>query len=203
MEDIKAYIEENKQAMLDELLEFLRIPSISADPAYKGDVRKAAEWLEANMKSVGIDNVEICETAGHPIVYGEKIIDPALPTVLVYGHYDVQPPDPLDLWDSPPFEPVIKNEKIYASGACDDKGQMYMHVKSFQYMSQNGGVPCNVKFMFEGEEEVGSDNLGIFVAANKDRLTCDVVLISDTSIIANETCLRSRQGLRGLELRRS
>ena len=197
MEDIRAYIDAHKQEMLDELLDFLRIPSVSADPAYAGDVRRAAEWLEAKMKSVGIDNVEVCETAGHPIVYGEKIIDPSLPTVLVYGHYDVQPPDPLDLWDSPPFEPVIKDDKIYARGACDDKGQMYMHVKAYEYMSQNGGVGCNIKFMFEGEEEVGSDNLGVFVNANKEKLHCDVVLISDTSIIANETPSIT-VGLRGL-----
>ncbi len=197
MSDVQSFIQERKQGMLDELLEFLRIPSVSADPRHKGDVEKAAAWIAEKMNTLGIDNVEICPTAGHPIVYGEKIVDPAKPTVLVYGHYDVQPPDPLDLWDSPPFEPVIKDEKIWARGACDDKGQMYMHLKAFEYMSQNGGVPCNIKFMFEGEEEVGSDNLGIFVEANREKLSCDVVLISDTSIIANDTPSIT-VGLRGL-----
>ena len=197
MSDVVSYINEHRDTMLNELLEFLRIPSVSADPRHKGDVKKAAEWIAEKMNGLGIDAVEICPTAGHPIVYGEKMIDPSKPTVLVYGHYDVQPPDPLDLWDSPPFEPVIKDDKIFARGACDDKGQMYMHLKAFEYMSQNGGVPCNIKFMFEGEEEVGSDNLGIFVNDNKEKLKCDVVLISDTSIIANDTPSIT-VGLRGL-----
>jgi acetylornithine deacetylase/succinyl-diaminopimelate desuccinylase-like protein len=144
-----------------------------------------------------VENVELCQTAGYPIVYGDKIVDPSLPTVLVYGHYDVQPADPYELWTSPPFEPVIKDEKIYARGACDDKGQVYMHVKAFEMMSQDGGVPCNVKFMIEGEEEVGSNNLGIFVKANKEKLKADVILISDTGMLSNEVP-SIEVGLRGL-----
>ena len=197
MQDIKTYIEHHRELMLNDLIEFLKIPSISADSRHKGDVLKAAEYLRGKMVAAGLDNVTINETKGHPIVYGEKITDPSLPTVLVYGHYDVQPPDPLELWDSPPFEPVIKDEKIYARGACDDKGQMYMHLLAYNYMTQNGGVPCNVKFMFEGEEEVGSDNLGNFVAENREKLACDMVLISDTSMLANDTPSITI-GLRGL-----
>lgn len=197
MADIKTYIDGHRDQMLEELLDFLRIPSVSADPKFKEDVRRAALWVHDQMVSSGLDAVQIYETAGHPIVYGEKIIDPAKPTVLVYGHYDVQPPDPLDLWHSPPFEPVVKDEKIYARGACDDKGQMYMHLKAYDAMSRNGGIACNVKFMFEGEEEVGSVNLGTFVGKHKDKLKCDVVLISDTSMISNDVPSITT-GLRGL-----
>jgi len=191
------FIEENKDRFLNELIDLLKIPSISADSKYKADLKTTAEFIKAKMEAAGVDHAEICPTDGHPIVYGEKIIDPSLPTVLVYGHYDVQPPDPLELWDSPPFEPVIKNEKIYARGACDDKGQMYMHLKAFEAMMATDSLPCNVKFMIEGEEEVGSDNLEAFVKAHHDKLSCDVILISDTSIIDNDTpsiCV----GLRGL-----
>jgi acetylornithine deacetylase/succinyl-diaminopimelate desuccinylase-like protein len=195
--DIKTYIEENKQRFLDELLDLLRMPSVSADSKFAGDVRKTAEFVKASLETAGVDMAEICETAGHPIVYAEKIIDPSLPTVLIYGHYDVQPADPYELWDSPPFEPVIKDDKIYARGACDDKGQMYMHVKSFETMMKTDTLACNVKFMIEGEEEVGSDNLGIFVAANKEKLAADVILISDTSMIANDVPSIT-VGLRGL-----
>ncbi len=197
MENLKTYLEANKDRFLEELFELLRIPSVSADPAYSADVNRTADYVYEKLVAAGADNVEICQTAGYPIVYGEKIVDPKLPTVLVYGHYDVQPPDPLELWTSPPFEPVIRDEKIYARGACDDKGQMYMHIKAFENMMQNDGVACNVKFMIEGEEEVGSSNLGIFVAANKERLAADVVLISDTSMIANDVPSIS-VGLRGL-----
>jgi acetylornithine deacetylase/succinyl-diaminopimelate desuccinylase-like protein len=195
--DINTYIEENKQRFLDELFDLLRMPSVSADSKFAGDVRKTAEFVKASLEKGGVDMAEICETAGHPIVYAEKIIDPSLPTVLVYGHYDVQPADPYELWDSPPFEPVIKDDKIYARGACDDKGQMYMHVKSFETMMQTDTLACNIKFMIEGEEEVGSDNLGIFVAENKEKLKADVILISDTSMIANDTPSIT-VGLRGL-----
>jgi acetylornithine deacetylase/succinyl-diaminopimelate desuccinylase-like protein len=160
-------------------------------------VRKAAKYLEEKFKEAGVDKVEICETEGHPIVYAEKMIDPSLPTVLVYGHYDVQPADPYELWDSPPFEPVIKDDKIYARGACDDKGQMYMHIKAFESMMQTSNLPCNAKFMIEGEEEVGSDNLETFVKENKEKLKSDVILISDTSIISNSTPSIT-VGLRGL-----
>ncbi|MEA5426896.1 dipeptidase [Arcicella lustrica] len=195
--NMKNYIEANKERFLAELLDLLRIPSISADSKYKDDVRKAAAFIADKIQSAGADFIEICETAGYPIVFGQKIIDESLPTVLVYGHYDVQPADPLNLWDSPPFEPVVKDEKIYARGACDDKGQVYMHIKAFETMMATNALPCNVKFMIEGEEEVGSDNLGTFVKANKERLTADVILISDTAIIANDIPSID-VGLRGL-----
>jgi acetylornithine deacetylase/succinyl-diaminopimelate desuccinylase-like protein len=175
----------------------LRIPSISADPAFKNDVLKTAEFVANKLTEAGADKVEICPTAGYPIVYGEKIIDPALPTVLVYGHYDVQPSVPDELWTTPAFEPTIRNERIYARGACDDKGQMYMHVKAFEAMLQTNTLACNIKFMIEGEEEVGSNNLGKFCIANKERLKADVVLISDTSMVANDIPSID-VGLRGL-----
>lgn len=191
------YIQQHKDRFLSELLELLRIPSVSADSKYKADVRLAAEFICEKLKSAGADIAEINETAGHPIVYGEKIIDKSLPTILVYGHYDVQPADPLNLWNSPPFEPIVKDEKIYARGACDDKGQVYMHIKAFETMMATDSLPCNVKFMIEGEEEVGSDNLGIFVKANKEKLKANVILISDTAIVANDIPSID-VGLRGL-----
>ncbi len=194
---IKSYIDQHQQRFLDELIELLRIPSVSADSKFKDDVQKAAAYLQAALEKVGVDTVEICPTAGHPIVYAEKIVDPTLPTVLVYGHYDVQPADPYELWDSPPFEPVIKDHKIYARGACDDKGQLYMHIKALEIMMQQGQPPCNLKYMLEGEEEVGSGNLEIFVRENAQRLAADVILISDTAIISNETPSITA-GLRGL-----
>lgn len=191
------YIKTHEKRFLDELFELLRIPSVSADSKYSKDVARAAEFIKTKLLDAGADLVEVCPTKGHPIVYGEKIIDPKLPTVLVYGHYDVQPPDPLNLWDSPPFEPVIKDGKIYARGSCDDKGQVYMHIKAFELMMKNKTLPCNVRFMIEGEEEVGSTHLGIWVKENKQRLKGDVILISDTSILAND--LPSLEaGLRGL-----
>lgn len=191
------YLEANKDRMLEELFTLLRIPSVSADPAFSEHVFATAEFVKEQLIKAGADKVEICQTAGFPIVYGEKIIDPSKPTVLCYGHYDVQPADPIDLWDSPPFEPVIKDGKIYARGSADDKGQMYMQVKAFEMMMQNNSLPCNVKFMIEGEEEVGSTNLEIFVKANKERLKSDAVLICDTSMIAND-CPSITTGLRGL-----
>jgi len=203
MQNINSYINEHKQRFIDELIALLKIPSISADSAYKADVLKTADAIKVSLENAGCDHVEICETAGYPIVYGEKIIDSNLPTVLVYGHYDVQPPDPLDLWNSPPFEPVIQNTDlhpegaIFARGACDDKGQMYMHVKALEYMTQQNELPCNVKFMIEGEEEVGSENLGIFVANNREKLKNDVILISDTGMIAKDVPSITT-GLRGL-----
>ena len=197
MQDIRRYVSENKQRFLDELFELLRFPSVSADPKFKADMLKTAEYVAEKLRSAGADTVEICATAGYPIVYGEKIIDNSLPTVLVYGHYDVQPPDPLDLWHTPPFEPTIRDEKIYARGSCDDKGQFYMHVKAFELMMSTKTLPCNIKFMIEGEEEVGSSNLGIFVSQNKERLKADVVLISDTSMISLEHP-SLETGLRGL-----
>jgi acetylornithine deacetylase/succinyl-diaminopimelate desuccinylase-like protein len=197
MQAIKQYIETHKQRLLDELFELLRFPSVSADPKYKADVLNAADYVAKKLTDAGADKVEVCQTAGYPIVYGEKIIDAALPTVLVYGHYDVQPADPLELWLTPPFEPTIRDGKIYARGACDDKGQFYMHVKAFELMMQTDTLPCNIKFMIEGEEEVGSNNLGIFVKQNKERLKADVVLISDTSMISMEHP-SLETGLRGL-----
>lgn len=197
MQDLKEKLEAKKDIFVQELIELLSIPSVSADPKFAGDVVKAAEYTANKLKEAGADNVELCETAGYPIIYGEKLIDASLPTVLVYGHYDVQPADPYELWTSPPFEPVIKDEKIYARGACDDKGQFYMHVKAFQLMMENNALPCNVKFMIEGEEEVGSANLETFVKANTERLKSDVVLISDTGIIANDVPSIT-VGLRGL-----
>src|SRR5690606_37048873 len=197
MQTIKEYVQSNKDRFLEELFELLRFPSISADPKYKGDVLKTAEFVAQKLRDAGADKVEVCPTAGNPIVYGEKIIDSALPTVLVYGHYDVQPADPLELWETPPFEPTVRDGKIYARGAADDKGQFYMHVKAFEYMMQTNTLHCNVKFMIEGEEEVGSANLGTFVKANTDRLTCDVIVISDTAMISLEQP-SIETGLRGL-----
>lgn len=194
---IKQYITANKDRYLQELFDWLRIPSISADSRHKNDVRKAAEFLKEKLTTAGADRVEIFETKGHPIVYGEKLINPSLPTVLVYGHYDVQPADPLNLWDSPPFEPVIKNDKIFARGACDDKGQVYMHVKAFEVMMKHNLLSCNVKFMIEGEEEVGSDNLDTFVKEHKSKLKADIILISDTALISLEHPSITT-GLRGL-----
>ena len=196
-QNMQNYIQQHKDRFLSELLELLRIPSVSADSKYKADVRLAAEFICKKLKSAGADMAEINETAGHPIVYGEKIIDKSLPTILVYGHYDVQPADPLNLWNSPPFEPIVKDEKIYARGACDDKGQVYMHIKAFETMVATDSLPCNVKFMIEGEEEVGSDNLGLFVKSNKEKLKADVILISDTAIVANDIPSID-VGLRGL-----
>lgn len=197
MNEVQQYINDNKERFLEELLALLRIPSVSADPKFSDDVFDCANMVAERLKEAGAEHVELCPTEGFPIVYGEKIIDPALPTVLVYGHYDVQPADPYELWNSPPFEPTIKDEKIYARGACDDKGQMYMHVKAFEAMCKTNALPCNVKFMIEGEEEVGSNNLGNFCRANKPRLAADVVLISDTSMLANDVPSID-VGLRGL-----
>jgi acetylornithine deacetylase/succinyl-diaminopimelate desuccinylase-like protein len=193
----------NKERYLNELLELLRIPSVSADPSFKNDVLKCAETIAEGLRKIGIDKVEVCKTAGNPIVYGEKIIDATKPTVLVYGHYDVQPADPLELWTSPAFEPVIKTTEkhpkgaIFARGACDDKGQMFMHVKAVESMLAANELPCNVKFMIEGEEEVGSENLAIFVKNEKERLKADIILVSDTGMLANEVPSITT-GLRGL-----
>jgi acetylornithine deacetylase/succinyl-diaminopimelate desuccinylase-like protein len=203
MNTIQTYIKDNKERFLNELIELLKIPSISADSAYKKDVLRTADFVLNSLKKAGCDKVEICETPGYPIIYGEKIIDKNLPTILVYGHYDVQPADPINLWHSPPFEPVIKKTEthpegaIFARGACDDKGQMFMHVKALEYMTSSGNLPCNVKFMIEGEEEVGSESLSWFVPRNKEKLANDVILISDTGMIANDIPSITT-GLRGL-----
>lgn len=203
MKNIQSYVAEHKQRFLNELIELLKIPSVSADSAFKNDVLRTADAVKFSLEKAGCDHVEICETAGYPIVYGEKIIDENLPTILVYGHYDVQPADPIELWTSPPFEPVIKKTDIhpegaiFARGACDDKGQMYMHVKAMEFMTSTNQLPCNVKFMIEGEEEVGSVNLSTFVKNNHEKLKNDVILISDTGMIAKDVPSITT-GLRGL-----
>lgn len=203
MQNTLTYIQSNKDKFLSELFHLLRIPSVSADPAYSGDVLKAADEIAAQMRTIGMQKVEIFPTAGHPIVYGEKIIDSRLPTVLVYGHYDVQPADPIELWTSPAFEPVIKKTEvhpegaIFARGACDDKGQMFMHLKAVEAMIASEELPCNVKLMIEGEEEVGSANLGIFINEHKELLKADIILVSDTGMLANDTPSITT-GLRGL-----
>ncbi|ASV29629.1 dipeptidase [Maribacter cobaltidurans] len=203
MKNVKEYIANHKDRFLTELIELLKIPSISADSAFSQDVLDTADAVKLALENAGCHNVEIHETDGYPIVYGEKIIDENLPTVLVYGHYDVQPPDPMDLWNSPPFEPVIKKTElhpegaIFARGACDDKGQMYMHVKALEFMVKTDQLPCNVKFMIEGEEEVGSNNLATYVSENREKLKNDVILISDTGMIANDIPSITT-GLRGL-----
>lgn len=203
MEQTQQYLKDNKERQLKELIELLKIPSVSADSAYKNDVIKGAEMVAKFLTEAGLKHVEICPTAGHPIVYAEKIINPDLPTVLIYGHYDVQPADPIDLWTSPPFEPVIKTTEIhpegaiFARGACDDKGQVFMHVKAVEGMIATGELPCNVKFMIEGEEEVGSEHLGIFITEQKARLSADIILVSDTGMLGNNTPSITT-GLRGL-----
>src|SRR6185503_20196809 len=166
---VKQFIESNKDRFLAELFDLIRIPSVSADSRHKADVRRTAEYVRDRIREAGADRVELMETPGHPIVFGEKVVDPKKPTVLVYGHYDVQPPDPLDLWKSPPFEPTVRDGKIYARGSCDDKGQFYMHIKAFEIMMKQNLLTCNVKFMIEGEEEVGSDNLPVFVKEYRDK----------------------------------
>jgi acetylornithine deacetylase/succinyl-diaminopimelate desuccinylase-like protein len=203
MSKAAAYIAENKERFINELIKLLKIPSISADSAYKDEMFATADKVAERLKEAGCDKVEVCETPGYPVVYGEKIIDKNLPTILVYGHYDVQPPDPLELWDSAPFEPVIKKTEIhpdgaiFARGACDDKGQMFMHVKALEYMVKNDELPCNVKFMIEGEEEVGSVHLNWFLERNQEKLSNDVILISDTGMIAKDVPSITT-GLRGL-----
>ena len=193
----------DQKKFLEQWMDFLKIPSVSADPAHKKDVEQGAQWVKSALEGAGCPDTEIIKTPGHPIVYGEYLLDPSFPTVLVYGHYDVQPADPIELWDSPPFEPVIKTTQIhpdgavFARGSCDDKGQMFMHIKAFEVMLSKGPLACNIKFMIEGEEEVGSDNLEDFVKANKEKLACDIILISDTGMIAQDQPSITT-GLRGL-----
>jgi acetylornithine deacetylase/succinyl-diaminopimelate desuccinylase-like protein len=193
MDKVKEYIEKNKNKFLEELFELLRIASISAKSEHKKDIITCAELLKSHLEKQGFNNCEVCKTKGNPIVYGEKIIDNKLPTVLVYGHYDVQPTDPVELWNSAPFEPIVKKTSIhpegaiFARGACDDKGQMFMHIKAFEILNNNGGFPCNIKIMIEGEEEIGSDNLEIFIEKNKRKLECDIILVSDTGMIDKKT----------------
>lgn len=183
----KQYQEENKDRFLEELIGLLRIPSVSADDNHRGDMQTCAEAVKKSLLQAGAGKAEIYKTEGHPVVYGEKITDPAKPTVLVYGHYDVQPADPLELWKSAPFEPDIRDGKIFARGSADDKGQFFMHIKALEIMHQSGELPCNIKFIIEGEEEIGSPSLGAFIASHKDLLKADVILISDTSMISLST----------------
>ncbi len=196
-QQILEYLETQKEKYLNELFELLRFPSISADSQYKDKVIQTAEWLKNHAIELGFDNVQLLPTGGFPVLFGEKIVNPNFPTVIVYGHYDVQPADPLELWESPPFEPTIKEGKIYARGATDDKGQFFMHFKAFELLQNTTGLPCNVKLMIEGEEEVGSPNLGPFLKQYKELFQGDLILVSDTSLIANDIPSITT-GLRGL-----
>jgi acetylornithine deacetylase/succinyl-diaminopimelate desuccinylase-like protein len=197
MEHIKSYIRTHEARFLDELFGLIRIPSISSVSEHKGDMLKAAEYLVDQLHKAGADSAAVYTTTGHPVVFGQKITDPLKPTVLVYGHYDVMPVDPIDLWDAPPFEPYIKDGKIFARGSADDKGQLFMQVKAFELLIQQGALPCNVKFMIEGEEEMGSPALGTWCKENKDMLAADIILVSDTSMIAMDVPSIT-VGLRGL-----
>ncbi len=187
MDNVKVYIEQNKDRFLSELFDLLRIPSISAQSSHKGDMQTCAEWLAAALVKSGADRAEVMPTEGNPVVYAEKIVDPKARTVLVYGHYDVMPVDPLDEWRTDPFEPVVADGRIWGRGADDDKGQLYMHAKAFEAMCATDSLPCNVKFMLEGEEEIGSASLYKFCADNKQLLEADIILVSDTSMISFDT----------------
>lgn len=187
MDKWKAYCEENKEKFLTEMMDLLKIPSVSAQSEHKKDMAACAEAVKKSMLDAGADRAEVMATDGHPVVYGEKIIDPAKPTVLVYGHYDVQPPEPLELWETPPFEPTIKNGKVYARGSADDKGQFFMHIKALEVLTKTQSMETNIKFLIEGEEEIGSPSLGKFVHEHKDMLKADVILISDSAMLSMET----------------
>ena len=205
---MKKLIQNQKEVFINQLLELLKIPSISADPQYKDEVKKTAKWIKNALNDIGCTTVKIYETEGHPVVYGEILVSESAPTVLVYGHYDVQPPDPLELWDSPPFEPIIKktdlhpNGAIFARGACDDKGQMFMHLKAIELLVKNKSLNSNVKFVIEGEEEVGSDHLEKFITDHKSMLQSDIILISDTGInsIQNPAITTGLRGLSYMEV---
>ena len=185
MTNIVNYINSNIERYIDELKDFLRIPSISTSAENKLDMEKGAEFVSAKLKDAGMNNVKIVKTSGHPLIYAEWLEAPGKPTVVIYGHYDVQPIDPIELWETAPFDPTIRNGKIYARGATDDKGQMYTHIKSVEaFLKIHGKLPVNVKFIIEGEEEVGSSSLSEFVSENKELLKCDAVLISDTALFA-------------------
>lgn len=197
METIKSYLEANKARFLQELFDLIRIPSISSESEHKNDMGLAAEYIAASLLNAGADKADVFSTTGHPVVYGEKITDPAKPTILVYGHYDVMPVDPVELWKTPPFEPVIADGKIFARGSVDDKGQLFMQVKAFEYLVKTRQLPCNVKFMLEGEEEMGSPALAKWLPENKEMLAADLILVSDTSMIALDVPSIT-VGLRGL-----
>ena len=188
MSQVSEYIDDNKEQFKDELFDFLRIPSISTDSEHKNNVKDAAYFLINKLESLNMDRVELFETEGNPIVYGELITDESKPTVLVYGHYDVQPPDPMDEWETPPFEPTVRDGDIYARGSSDDKGQSYTHLKALEaYQKTDTDFPVNIKFIFEGEEEIGSPSLVPFIEDHKELLSCDMVLISDTAMFAEDT----------------
>jgi len=197
METIQSYIANNKERFLEELFGLIRIPSVSSVSDHKEDMFRAADYLAGQLMNAGADTARVYETTGHPVVFGTKIIDPSKPTILVYGHYDVMPVDPIELWDSPPFEPVIRDGKVYARGAVDDKGQLFMQVKAFEYLVKQDLLPCNVKFMIEGEEEMGSPALGTWCRENKEMLASDLILVSDTSMIGIDIPSVT-VGLRGL-----
>jgi acetylornithine deacetylase/succinyl-diaminopimelate desuccinylase-like protein len=200
--DPREYIVTNQDKFLDELFRFIRIPSVSADGNYKNDVIIAAEYLRKRLLEAGVDEAQVIPTPGHPLVFASKTLNPSFPTILIYGHYDVQPADPLELWTSPPFDPVIRNEKIYARGACDDKGQLMMQILAFEALLKNDALQFNVKFLIEGEEEIGSVNLDDYVKNNVSKLAADLVMISDTDIFANDTpsITTSLRGLCYLEI---
>ena len=191
------YLEKNRERFLNEMLDLLRIPSVSAKSEHKQDMLRCAEAVKKSLQEAGCNRAEVMDTAGHPVVFGEKIVNPSWPTVLVYGHYDVQPPEPLELWHSGPFDPVIKDGKVFARGSADDKGQFFMHVKALEILNATDSMSTNIKFLIEGEEEVGSPNLGAFVAANKELLKADVILISDSSMLSMENPSLDT-GVRGL-----
>lgn len=198
MSNITDYIKDNYDNYVEELKEYLKIPSVSSSAEHKKDILECAEFTAQKLRDAGLSTVEIHETEGHPIVYGEWLGAPGKPTVLIYGHYDVQPVDPIDLWESPPFDPVVKDDKIFARGATDDKGQLFVHIKSVEaFFKANGSLPCNVKFMIEGEEEIGSPSLEPFIKLNKDKLKCDSVIVSDTSLYGDGIPTIT-YGLRGL-----
>ena len=187
MDKAKVYIKENKERFISELLDLLRIPSISAQSERKPDMQRCAEFLAAALVKAGADRADVLPTEGNPVVYAEKTVDPGAKTVLVYGHYDVMPVDPRDEWRTEPFEPVIRDGRIWGRGADDDKGQLWMHAKAFEAMCATDSLPCNVKFMLEGEEEIGSPSLYGFCEQNKELLKADIILVSDTSMISMQT----------------
>ncbi|MDD3522241.1 MAG: dipeptidase, partial [Bacteroidales bacterium] len=197
MSDIKDFIAKNSPRFLDELFTLLRIPSVSSQKEHKEHMQQCAQQYVVYLMESGADRAEIYPTQGHPVIYAEKIIDPQKPTVLVYGHYDVQPVDPIELWETPPFKPGIRDGAIYARGADDDKGQSFMHIKAFEYLVSRNELPCNVKFLIEGEEEIGSPSLGEWARQNRQMLACDLILVSDTTMISQEVP-SINTGMRGL-----
>jgi acetylornithine deacetylase/succinyl-diaminopimelate desuccinylase-like protein len=198
MQQILTYLEANRERYLAELTEFIAIPSVSSQTEHINDVRRCADWISGQLRTIGIQNVQIMETPGHPVVYGDWLGAPGKPTVLLYGHYDVQPDDPVDLWTSPPFEATIRDGNLYARGATDDKGQVFAHLKALEaYMKNTGSLPVNLKIIIEGEEEIGSEHLDSFVSEHKELLRADLVMISDSDMFAKgvpSVCY----GLRGL-----